>query len=77
MTFDARDIRQQQTIFSDPGQNKTTFFKGSGLSEGHMGWWKAGKINVFIDFYENVNLLTSILDMSFDFRPRASLTFAS
>ena len=30
VTFDARDIHQQQTIFSDPGQNKTTFFKGSG-----------------------------------------------
>ena len=63
--------------FRTPVKTKQRFLRALGLSEGHMGWWKGGKINAFIDFYENVTLLTSILDMAFDFRPRASLTFAS
>ena len=63
--------------FQTPVKTKQRFLRALGLSEGHMGSWKGGKINAFIDFNENVNLLTSILDMSFDFRRRSNLTFAS
>ena len=53
MTFDARDIYQQQTIFSDPGQKKTTFLRVLMLSEGHRESWEGDKTND-IDFNENV-----------------------